>query len=218
MGHRSSKQLEEAPSKAIIFQTVQSNNLTILYLKMKIFFVLASLIYFPCSVVLDMNDCGSGISDDCQMEWDDKESEEKFYERCDSEGGSNPLRWRCSLCCPDSTCDAVCGCGFSYTPEGLDGTGKTFTNPGEGIDNCATDCRARDGCTSFEYNHEGDEGFLCGTYTGGSDNLRKNLLGHLASKRAQWMEMLEMVLPKEVVLRIICAKPMGHAKLWEAGL
>ena len=72
----------------------------------------------------------------------------------------------------DSTCDAVCGCGFSYTPEGLDGTGKTFTNPGEGIDNCATDCRARDGCTSFEYNHEGDEGFLCGTYTGGSDNLR----------------------------------------------
>ena len=41
----------------IIFdlQTVQSNNLTILYLKMKIFFVLASLIYFPCSVVLDMS-------------------------------------------------------------------------------------------------------------------------------------------------------------------
>jgi len=50
------------------------------------------------------------------------------------------------------------------------------------------------------------------------DHLVKNLLGHLASKRAQWMEMLEMVLPKEIVVRITCAKPMGHAKLWEAGL
>merc|ERR1712110_1359580 len=75
-------------------------NQTILYLKMKIFFVLASLIYFPCSVVLDMNDCGSGISDVCQSEWDDKESVWKFYERCDAEGGSNPVRWGCSLCCP----------------------------------------------------------------------------------------------------------------------
>ena len=27
------------------------------------------------------------------------------------------------------------------------------------------------------------------------------------------MEMLEMVLPKDLVLRIICAKPMGHAKV-----
>ena len=63
-------------------------------LKLRIF-------YFPLfNLQIFLDDCGSGISDDCQMEWDDKESEEKFYERCDSEGGSNPLRWRCSLCCP----------------------------------------------------------------------------------------------------------------------
>jgi len=51
-GHRSSKQLEESPSKETIFQTVHLNNLSILNFKMKIFFALALVIYFPCSVVL----------------------------------------------------------------------------------------------------------------------------------------------------------------------
>jgi len=57
MGHRSSKQLEEAPSKAIIFQTVHSNDLSTLHIKMKILFVLALVIYFTWSVVLG-DDCG----------------------------------------------------------------------------------------------------------------------------------------------------------------
>merc|ERR1712141_986972 len=73
MGHRSSKQLEEAPSKAIIFQTIHLNNLSILNLKMKIFFALALVIVFPRDVVLDA-DCDSGdtvpeISDDCLSEF-----------------------------------------------------------------------------------------------------------------------------------------------------
>merc|ERR1712110_417020 len=191
MGHRSSKQLEEAPSKAIIFQTVQSNNLTILYLKMKIFFVLASLIYFPCSVVLDMNDCGSGISDVCQSEWDDKESVWKFYERCDAEGGSNPLRWSCSLCCPDSNCDATCGCGFTKTSQGLSGEGQEWSYPGDTLDSCAAECRYRIGCTSFEYNHAGNEALggmnKCGTYTGGAANLNP-------SQISQWTSCIQGIL------------------------
>merc|ERR1711910_56598 len=60
-------------SKAIIFKTIHLNNLSILNLKMKIFFALALVIVFPRDVVLDA-DCDSGdtvpeISDDCLSEF-----------------------------------------------------------------------------------------------------------------------------------------------------
>merc|ERR1712141_947551 len=98
MGHRSSKQLEEAPSKAIIFQTIHLNNLSILNLKMKIFFALALVIVFPRSVVLDA-DCDSGdtvpeISDDCLSEFNNAVDNGKFEDDSD-----DTFKDRCSLCC-----------------------------------------------------------------------------------------------------------------------
>merc|ERR1739845_158535 len=35
----------------------------------------------------------------------------------------------------------------------------------------APECMERDGCTGFEYNNIGNEGYKCGTYTGGASNL-----------------------------------------------
>ena len=46
--------------------------------------------------------CGSGISSDCQSEFSNAQNNgnlERFYYRCGTEGGSDPLRLRCSLCC-----------------------------------------------------------------------------------------------------------------------
>merc|ERR1712001_435826 len=59
MGHRSSKQLDEAPSKAIIFQTVLLNNLPIRHFKMKIFFALALV---TCSVVLGVDGATKNVA------------------------------------------------------------------------------------------------------------------------------------------------------------
>merc|ERR1712141_988303 len=62
-GHgRSSKQLEEAPSKAIIFQTFHLNNLSTRYFKMKIFFALALVVFgFTWSVVLACDNDGDCV-------------------------------------------------------------------------------------------------------------------------------------------------------------
>ena len=46
--------------------------------------------------------CGDGISEDCQAEYDNpvnNENMDYFYKRCATEEGPNPLRSRCSLCC-----------------------------------------------------------------------------------------------------------------------
>ena len=46
--------------------------------------------------------CGDEISDDCQTEYNNAQTNgnlEYFYERCATEGGSQPLRTRCQLCC-----------------------------------------------------------------------------------------------------------------------
>ena len=47
-------------------------------------------------------ECGYEISDDCLSEYNnavDDDNLDQFYHRCDTEGGSQPLRTRCSLCC-----------------------------------------------------------------------------------------------------------------------
>lgn len=64
-----------------------------------------------------------------------------------------------------------CGCGFKYISSDLEGNGKSFSFPGQGIENCANTCRLRGGCTGFEYNHDGNENYKCGTYTGGHSNI-----------------------------------------------
>ena len=47
-------------------------------------------------------ECGDLISDDCISEYDNavaNGSLDPFYKRCVGEGGAEPLRTRCSLCC-----------------------------------------------------------------------------------------------------------------------
>ena len=48
--------------------------------------------------------CGNYDSDDCKAEYGNAINNgnlEYFYHRCATEGGSQPLRKRCSLCCSD---------------------------------------------------------------------------------------------------------------------
>jgi len=70
-----------------------------------------------------------------------------------------------------SECDSICGCDYQFSTLDVGGTGKEWSFPGEGIENCAAECSNRPGCTSFEYNYKGDEDYKCGTYTGGEDNM-----------------------------------------------
>lgn len=69
-------------------------------------------------------------------------------------------------------CDSKCGCGYTYYAGNMDGAGKEFTSPGEGVENCKTVCNERSGCTGFEYNESGSQNYGCGTYTGGDSNLQ----------------------------------------------
>jgi len=78
----------------------------------------------------------------------------------------------------NSACDSICGCGYRFTNLNVDGEGKEWSNPGQGIENCAAACSARRGCTAFEYNFRGDAGYACGTYTGGHNNLANVRTGH----------------------------------------
>ena len=66
----------------------------------------------------------------------------------------------------------ACASGYQQKSHNLDGVGKQFSHPGEGTENCAKVCDERPGCTSYEYNHGGNEDFKCGTYTGGKKNIR----------------------------------------------
>jgi len=168
MGDSSSKQLEEAPSKAIIFQTVHLNNLSILNVKMKIFFVVTLVIYFPRSAVLGDVDCETVdpkapvIADDCLSEFDNGYT--NFKDRCVFE---DAFKNRCTLCCT-----SACPSGFTNIANDLHGTQDWTVLGEEGIDKCEAACITRSGCTAFEYNHAGEENYKCGTYTGGeSDKL-----------------------------------------------
>ena len=71
-------------------------------------------------------------------------------------------------------CDEACGCGYQYVNSNLDGVDKSFSQPGQGIENCRGECDSRAGCTSFEYNHAGNENYKCATYIDGDKNLRSN--------------------------------------------
>ena len=59
--------------------------------------------------------CGNSISDDCQSEYDNairNGNLDYFYHRCATEGGSQPLRTRCSLCCNNNGNDKDYGVGI----------------------------------------------------------------------------------------------------------
>ena len=71
-------------------------------------------------------------------------------------------------------CDDACGCGYKYVKFDLDGVGKWIFKPGKGIENCRKECDNRAGCTSFEYDHDGNQNYECKTYIDGDNNLRTN--------------------------------------------
>ena len=52
--------------------------------------------------------CGGNISSDCSSQFNNAQNNDKldeFYYRCAAEGGSDPLRLRCRLCCDNEESD-----------------------------------------------------------------------------------------------------------------
>jgi len=135
---------------------------------MNIFFALALVMCFACSAVLGI-ECGTEKTGDCLTEWQNAVVNgelDSFYERCATETGSNPLRTSCAYCCPE------CASGFTYTSSNLGGNTKSFSYPDPAsFENCAKACTSLTGCTGYEYNIGGDEGYKCGTYTGGDSSI-----------------------------------------------
>ena len=79
---------------------------------------------------------------------------------------------------------SICPSGYYAVSEDLDGTGKEWAQPhpdsSRTIDDCASICDERQGCTGFEFAEGDSETGSCGTYTGGHEN-RQNDAGRLDS-------------------------------------
>ena len=71
-----------------------------------------------------------------------------------------------------------CPDGYYASKSNLDGSGKEWAQPhpdnNRRLQQCADICNARSGCTSFEYSNGSRNHGGCGTYTGGSSNLKMN--------------------------------------------
>jgi len=89
-------------------------------------------------------------------------------------------------------CGNKCGCGYKYMAFDFGGIGKQFSNPGQGIDKCAAVCDKRRGCTGFEYNFVGDQGYKCGTYAGGSGNIIQG-----SSQSSKWISCIDENIPTD---------------------
>jgi len=70
----------------------------------------------------------------------------------------------------------VCPAGYEAISQNLDGAGKQWSpvDTGRSIDDCATICDNRAGCTGFEYAEGPTHHGGCGTYTGGNGNIYGN--------------------------------------------
>ena len=73
---------------------------------------------------------------------------------------------------------ANCPEGYDTVAQNLDGSGKKWAQPHPDghrtLQQCADICNDRIGCTSFEYANGPQAHGACGTYTGGSSNIKKN--------------------------------------------
>ena len=71
-----------------------------------------------------------------------------------------------------------CPEGYESITNDLDGAGKKWEQPHPDskrtMEQCASVCDARQGCTSFEFSYRGSEMGSCGTYTGGQSNVGKD--------------------------------------------
>jgi len=76
----------------------------------------------------------------------------------------------------EDTPTTICPAGYSAIDQNLDGTGKVWSQPhpdaSRTIEDCAAICNDRSGCTGFEFAAGPSEHGACGTYTGGSSNIR----------------------------------------------
>ena len=68
-----------------------------------------------------------------------------------------------------------CPSGYDAVSEDLNGTGKKWARPHQDssrtINDCASICDERQGCTGFEFAEGGSTTGACGTYTGGNGNM-----------------------------------------------
>ena len=89
-----------------------------------------------------------------------------------------------------ATTSSQCPQGYMGVGSNLDGAGKSWSVPSCAcIAGCAETCDKRAGCTSFEFNSDGSEHYKCGTYTGGSANLRGG------SQNAGWQSCVKAKAP-----------------------
>ena len=49
----------------------------------------------------------------------------------------------------------------------MEGDSGESSKPGQGIEKCKAECDAREGCSSYEYNHTGEAEYECKTYKNG---------------------------------------------------
>jgi len=75
-----------------------------------------------------------------------------------------------------TSCEPLCPAGYFSIDQNLDGAGKVWSKPhphaSRTLQQCADICNERDGCTSFEYANGKSETGACGTYNGGSSNIK----------------------------------------------
>jgi len=85
-----------------------------------------------------------------------------YYDDSRLEKGSN---WRSCL-------KLICPVGYTAISQDLNGArgawSQPIINPDRTIDDCASICNSRHGCTGFEYAKGGTVTGACGTYTGGN--------------------------------------------------
>jgi len=90
------------------------------------------------------------------------------------ERGPVPITAYCGLCCNcnrNQAFEVVAGdsyCGTSYYNLWGPSRESSYPEPGEtAYAHCRRKCQEKEGCTAFEYNFKGNEGYKCFTYTDG---------------------------------------------------
>lgn len=84
----------------------------------------------------------------------------------------------------------VCPLGYKAISQDLDGDGQLWASPNPDpqrtLENCASICNTRDGCTSLEFAEGPIDHGACGTYTGGASNIgsESNRLAHNSNWRS----------------------------------
>ena len=60
----------------------------------------------------------------------------------------------------------ICGQGYTFTKDALNGKEELITYPLDGIINCQKECDSREGCTGFQYTNDNGKNYNCSVYIG----------------------------------------------------